>query len=156
LIYTTEPVTQATEITGPISMTLYAATSAKDTDWTAKLVDLYPHGYALNIQSGIVRARYREGAGKPASPIQPGKPYEYNIDMWATSYVFQPGHRIRLEISSSDFPRFDRNLNTGEDSATGTSMEIAHQTVYHNRQYPSHLVLPVIPRGSATSTAAVR
>jgi uncharacterized protein len=156
LIYTTEPVTQATEITGPISMTLYAATSAKDTDWTAKLVDLYPHGYALNIQSGIVRARYREGAGQPASPIQPGKPYEYNIDMWATSYVFQPGHRIRLEISSSDFPRFDRNLNTGEDSATGTSMEIAHQTVYHNRQYPSHLVLPVIPRGSATSTAAVR
>jgi putative CocE/NonD family hydrolase len=137
-------------------MTLYAATSAKDTDWTAKLVDVYPNGYVLNIQSGIVRARYREGASKPANLIQPGKPYQYNIDMWATSYVFQPGHRIRLEISSSDFPRFDRNLNTGEEPGSGTRMEIAHQTIYHNRQYPSHLVLPVIPLGSSAAAATAR
>lgn len=153
LIYTTPPVTQPTEITGPLSMTLYAATSAKDTDWTAKLVDVYPNGYVLNIQSGIVRARYRDGARQPANLIQPGKAYEYRIDMWATSYVFQPGHRIRLEISSSDFPRFDRNLNTGEDTGIGTRMEIAHQTVYHNRQYPSHLRLPIIPNSSAGATA---
>jgi putative CocE/NonD family hydrolase len=103
-----------------------------------------------------VRARYREGASKPANLIQPGKPYQYNIDMWATSYVFQPGHRIRLEISSSDFPRFDRNLNTGEEPGSGTRMEIAHQTIYHNRQYPSHLVLPVIPLGSSAAAATAR
>jgi putative CocE/NonD family hydrolase len=143
-------------VTGPISMTLFAATTAKDTDWTAKLVDVYPNGYAQNVQSGIVRARYRDGAGKAANPIQPGKVYEYTIDMWATSQVFLPGHRIRLEISSSDFPRFDRNLNTGEDPNTGTRMEIARQTIYHNRDYPSHLVLPLIPRGApgATTTAS--
>jgi putative CocE/NonD family hydrolase len=154
LIYTTGPVRERVEITGPISMTLYAATSAKDTDWTAKLVDVYPNGYALNIQSGIVRARYREGAGKQANFIQPGRSYEYNIDMWATSYVFDLGHRIRLEISSSDFPRFDRNLNTGEDPESSTHMETAHQTIYHNRQNPSHLVLPVIPRVGGPATAA--
>ena len=109
---------------------------------------------AQNIQSGIVRARYRDGAGKAANPIEPGKVYEYKIDMWATSQVFLPGHRIRLELSSSDFPRFDRNLNTGEDPNTGTRMEIARQTIYHSRQYPSHLVLPLIPRGSARTTAS--
>jgi putative CocE/NonD family hydrolase len=158
LIYTTQPVSQPLEVTGPISMTLYAATSAKDTDFTAKLVDIYPNGYALNIQSGIVRARYRQGAGKPADLIQPGKVYEYTIDMWATSYVFEPGHRIRLEVSSSDFPRFDRNLNTDENPETSTRTEIAHQTIYHSRQYPSHVVLAVIPRGSGqgTTTSAAR
>jgi putative CocE/NonD family hydrolase len=156
LIYTAPPVTEPMEVTGPISMTLFAATTAKDTDWTAKLVDVYPNGYAQNVQSGIVRARYRDGAGKAANPIKPGKVYEYTIDMWATSQVFLPGHRIRLEISSSDFPRFDRNLNTGEDPNTGTRMEIARQTIYHNRDYPSHLVLPLIPRGApgATTTAS--
>jgi len=155
LIYTTPAFTQPTEVTGPISMTLFAATSAKDTDWTAKLVDVYPNGYALNIQSGIVRARYRDGAGKPADPIEPGKVYEYNVDMWATSYVFLPGHRIRLEISSSDFPRFDRNLNTGDDPESSRRMEIAHQTIYHSRQYPSHLMLPIIPRDGRSTTAAL-
>jgi uncharacterized protein len=111
---------------------------------------VHPNGFAQNIQSGIVRARYRQGAGKPASPIQPGQVYEYTIDLWATSHVFLPGHRMRLEISSSDFPRFDRNLNTGEDPGTGTRMESSRQTVYHSAQYPSHLVLPVIPRDTTT------
>lgn len=155
LVYTTPAIAEPTEVTGPISMTLFAATTAKDTDWTAKLVDVYPNGYAQNVQSGIVRARYREGAGKAANSIEPGKVYEYQIDMWATSQVFLPGHRIRLELSSSDFPRFDRNLNTGEDPNTGTRMEIARQTIYHSRQYPSHLVLPLIPRGSARTTASI-
>jgi len=102
-----------------------------------------------------VRARYRQGAGKPADPIEPGKVYEYNIDMWATSYVFLPGHRIRLEVSSSDFPRFDRNLNTGDDPESSRRMEIAHQTIYHSRQYPSHLMLPIIPRDGSSTTAAL-
>jgi putative CocE/NonD family hydrolase len=146
LIYTAPAVTEPLEVTGPIAMNLFSATSAADTDWTAKLVDVHPNGYAQNIQSGIVRARYRGGAGRPADPIQPGRVYEYTIDMWATSHVFLPGHRVRLEISSSDFPRFDRNLNTGEDPSTGTRMAIARQTVHHTAQHPSHLVLPVIPR----------
>jgi len=152
LVYTAEAGTEPLEITGPISTTLFAAATAKDTDWTAKLVDVHPNGFAQNIQSGIVRARYRQGAGKPATPIQPGQVYEYTIDLWATSHVFLPGHRIRLEISSSDFPRFDRNLNTGEDPGTGTRMESSRQTVYHSAQYPSHLVLPVIPRDTTRRT----
>jgi len=148
LVYTTPEMKEPTEITGPIKMELFASTSAKDTDWTAKLVDVQPNGVAQNIQSGIVRARYRDGGGKPAQPIEADKVYSYSIDLWATSYVIQPGHRLRLEISSSDFPRFDRNLNTGEDPATGTRMTVAKQTIYHSARYPSHLMLPLIPRGT--------
>jgi len=148
LVYTTPVLTAPTEITGPITMELYASTSARDTDWTAKLVDVQPDGYVRNIQSGIVRARYRDGAGTPANPITPDQVYRYTLDLWATSYVLQPGHRLRLEVSSSDFPRFDRNLNTGEDTATGTRMVAARQVVYHNARYPSHVVLPLIPQGS--------
>ncbi len=146
LVYTTPVLTQAIEVTGPIRMKLYAATSGRDTDWTAKLVDVHPDGYAQNIQDGIIRARYNGAIGKSATLLDPGKVYEYTIDMWATSNVFLPGHRIRLEVSSSNFPRFDRNLNTGEDPATGTRMETARQTVYHSTQYPSHVILPIIPR----------
>ena len=148
LVYTTDVLTEPVEVTGPITATLYAATTARDTDWTAKLVDVHPNGYAQNILDGIVRARYREGAGGPASPIEPGTVYEYAIDLWSTSNTFLPGHRIRVEISSSNFPRFDRNLNTGEDPGTGVNMETAEQTVYHSSEYPSHILLPVIPRGT--------
>jgi putative CocE/NonD family hydrolase len=146
LVYTAQPVTEPLEVTGPLAVKLYASTSAPDTDWTAKLVDVHPNGFAQNIQSGIVRARYREGAGKPGTLLEPGKVYEYTIDLWATSHVFLPRHRIRLEISSSDFPRFDRNLNTGEEPNTARRMQAARQTVYHGAQYASHIVLPVIPR----------
>ncbi len=145
LVYTTPPLTAAVEVTGPIVMKLFAATTAKDTDWTAKLVDVHPDGYSQNIQDGIVRARYREGAGNPGTLLEPGKVYEYGIDMWATSNIFFPGHRIRLEVSSSNFPRFDRNPNTGEEPGTATRMEKARQTIYHSAEYPSHVVLPVIP-----------
>jgi uncharacterized protein len=148
LVYTTPAMKEPTEITGPIKMELFASTSAKDTDWTAKLVDVQPNGFVQNIQSGIVRARYREGAGKPANMIEPSKAYGYTIDLWATSYVVLPGHRLRLEVSSSDFPRFDRNLNTGEDPNTGTQMVVAKQTIYHSARYPSHVVLPLIPRAN--------
>jgi len=149
LVYTTPAMKEPTEITGPVKMELFASTSAKDTDWTAKLVDIQPDGFAQNIQSGIVRARYRDGAGKPARMIKPGKVYNYTIDLWATSYVILPGHKLRLEVSSSDFPRFDRNLNTGEDPSTGTKMVAAKQTVYHSARYPSHVVLPLIPQENA-------
>jgi len=146
LVYTTPVLTQAVEVTGPLQMKLFAATSAKDTDWTAKLVDVHPDGYARNIQDGIVRARYDGTIGRSAKLVEPGQVNEYTIDLWATSNVFLPGHRIRLEISSSNFPRFDRNLNTGEDPATATRMEQARQTIYHSARYPSHIVLPIIPR----------
>lgn len=151
LVYTTPVLTQAVEVTGPILMKLFAATSAKDTDWTAKLVDVHPDGYAQNIQDGIIRARYRNGKLAPASLLDENKVYEYNIDLWATSNVFLPGHQIRLEISSSNFPRFDRNLNTGEDPFTGTRMQKAQQTIYHSARYPSHIVLPIIPRAFTTN-----
>jgi putative CocE/NonD family hydrolase len=147
LVYTTPELAEAVEVTGPIKMKLFAATSAKDTDWVARLVDVYPDGRAYNLQDGILRARYRGGKDKPESLLKPGKTYEYDIDLWATSNVYLPGHRIRLEITSSNFPRFDRNLNTGEDPATGTRMEKAQQTIYHSARYPSHVILPIIPRG---------
>jgi putative CocE/NonD family hydrolase len=151
LVYTTPVLTGAVEVTGPIAMKLFAATSAKDTDWTAKLVDVHPDGYAQNIQDGIIRARYRQGKEAPVSLLDPGKVYEYDIDLWATSHTFLPGHRIRVEISSSNFPRFDRNLNTGEDPMAGTRMEKAQQTIYHSAQYPSHILLPIIPHAPAAN-----
>jgi putative CocE/NonD family hydrolase len=150
LVYTTPVLEQPLEVTGPISVTLFASTSARDTDWTAKLVDVHPDGYAQNIQDGIVRARYRKGRDAPAELLEPGRVYEYQIDLWATSNTFLPGHRIRLEVASSNFPHFDRNLNTGEDPMTGTRIEAAQQTVYHSAKYASHVVLPIIPRGKAS------
>ena len=145
LVFTSPELTEPLEVTGPIVMKLFASTTAKDTDWTAKLVDVHPNGFAQNIQDGIIRARYRESVGQAAKPIEAGKVYEYTIDMWSTSNTFLRGHRIRVEISSSNFPRFDRNLNTGDNPATGTAMVKAAQTIYHSREYPSHIVLPVIP-----------
>ncbi|MDD8028062.1 MAG: CocE/NonD family hydrolase [Acidobacteriota bacterium] len=145
LVYSTPELTEAVEVTGPITVKLYAATRAPDTDWTAKLVDVHPDGYAQNLADGIIRARYRAGKEAPAALLEPGRIYEYDIDLWATSNVFLPGHRIRVEISSSNFPRFDRNLNTGEDPMTATRMEKAAQTVYRSAEYPSHIVLPIIP-----------
>ena len=153
LVFTSAELKEPVEVTGPITVKLYAATSAKDTDWTAKLVDVHPNGFAQNIQDGIIRARYRENVGGPAKPITPGEVLEYTIDLWSSSNTFLPGHRIRVEISSSNFPRFDRNLNTGEDPATGTRIEVAKQTVHHSEKYPSHIVLPVIPRAGARQTS---
>ena len=145
LVYTTDPLERDLEVTGPIKVQLFAASSAIDTDFTAKLVDLRPDGYAQNIQDGIVRARYRTSAAQP-SFIIPGRVVEYTIDLWATSHVFKAGHRIRLDVSSSNFPRFDRNPNTGAPIGVDERLEPAQQTIYHSGQYPSHVVLPVIPR----------
>ena len=146
LVFTGPVLDKTVEVTGPIRAKLYAKSSAPDTDWVVRLIDVHPDGYAQNIQDGIVRARFRDGKQSAGSPIEPGKIYAYDIDMWASSNAFLPGHRIRIEVTSSNFPRFDRNLNTGEDPATGTRMTVAHQTILHSRQYPSHVVLPIIPR----------
>ena len=107
-------------------------------------MDVRPDGYAQNIADGILRARYRESQSS-AKLLANGEVYELTIDLWATSHVFLPGHCLRVEISSSNFPRFDRNLNTGGDQATGTTFQVAEQTVFHNQKFPSHILLPVIP-----------
>ena len=147
LVYTSEPLEQDMEVTGPVAFKLFAASSAVDTDWTATLSDLGPDGQAIHVCEGIRGARFRDSLETPAL-IEPGKVYEYNISLWETSYVFKAGHRIRLEISSSNFPRFARNQNIGEPLGTSDQLVVAKQTVYHDAQYPSHLVLPVIPSGS--------
>ena len=144
LCYTSEPLTQDLEVTGPIKLVLYAATDGLDTDWTAKLVDVSPTGYAKNLCDSIVRARYREGFSRPAL-LSPNKAYEYEIELGVTGNVFRMGHRLRLEVSSSNFPRFDRNPNTGRPIGLDAEMRPAQQTIFHENQYPSHLVLPVIP-----------
>jgi len=145
LVYSTPPLDKTIEITGPITVTLFAASTAKDTDFTAKLVDLRPDGYAQNLQDGIIRARFRTSAAEP-SFITPGKVYCFEIDLWSTSHVVQVGHSIRLEISSSNFPRFDRNPNTGAGLGVNSNMIEAQQTVHHSSNFPSHITLPIIPR----------
>ena len=145
LVYTGDPLTQDLEVTGPISMRLHAASSAPDTDFVAKLVDVRPDGYAHNIAEGVMRARFRESLSNP-TPITPGQVYEFAIDLWSTSHVFKAGHRLRLEVTSSNFPRWDRNANTGSDLLTDRDLKNARQSVFHSEKHPSHLVLPVIPR----------
>ena len=135
------------EVTGPVTLDLFAKSSAVDTDFTAKLVDVWPDGFAQNLTEGILRARYRESTTAKPSPSMPGKVYEYKIDLWSTSNVFLKGHRIRLEVSSSNFPRFDRNLNTGKKRSTRAPTFVkATNTVLHDSEHPSALILPVVPR----------
>jgi putative CocE/NonD family hydrolase len=145
LVYSTAPLDSDVEVTGPVTFDLFAASSAVDTDFTAKLVDVWPNGYAQNLTEGILRARYRETT-TAATPIEPGKIYEYKIDLWSTSNVFLKGHVIRVEVSSSNFPRFDRNLNTGKPAATDSQFVKATQTIYHDTAHPSALILPVVAR----------
>ncbi len=145
LVYSTAPLTRDLEVTGPVELVVYAASSAPDTDFTATLIDVHPAGAAIHICEGIVRARFRQSYERPTL-IEPGQVYEYSISLWETSNLFREGHRIRLEVSSSNFPRFDRNLNTGEDSGFDDKPESAQQTIWHDQQRPSHLVLPVIPK----------
>ena len=144
LVYSTPPLEEDVEVTGPVTVTLYATSSAVDTDLTGKLLDVSECGFARNLTDGIIRARYRTPR-TPASFLEAGRVYEYSIDLWATSNVFRKGHQIRLEISSSNFPRFDRNLNTGESIAAGAHFVPALQTVLHSSEHPSHVTLPVVP-----------
>ena len=144
LVYSTPPLQREVEVTGPVTVKLFAVTSAKDTDFTAKLVDVCEDGCARNLTDGIIRARYRDSMSSPTL-LEPGEVYEYTIDLWATSNVFKAGHRIRVEVSSSNFPRFDRNTNTGNTIAEDTEFKPAMQTVLHTSQHPSHITLPIVP-----------
>jgi hypothetical protein len=143
LVYTSPLLMKDTEVTGPVLLKLWLASSARDTDLTGKLVDVHPDGYAAIVADGILRARYRESMTQPKL-LEPQQIYELTVDLWAISQVFKCGHRIRVEVSSSNFPLFDRNLNTGEDNASESRMQIAIQAVYHNAQHPSHIVLPMV------------
>jgi uncharacterized protein len=145
LVFSTPPLARDVEVTGWLTLELFAATSAVDTDFTAVLADVDETGYARFLTDGVVRGRYRESTAAPAL-LDPGKAYKYAIDLWATSNLFKAGHRIRLYVSSSNFPRFDRNRNTGEPIATATRSVKARQTIYVDKDRPSALVLPVVPR----------
>lgn len=147
LTYTTAPLERDVEVTGPIELVLFASSSASDTDFTGKLVDVHPDGRAEILTDGILRTRYRDSLSQPRS-LEAGRVYELRIDLWATANVFRAGHRIRLDVSSSNFPRFDANTNTGGTIASEgpeDSVEAVNR-VYHNRSHPSHLVLPIIDR----------
>lgn len=135
LVYSTSPLERNLEVTGPVRLILYVSTTARHTDFTAKLVDVHPDGSAYNVSEGILRRKYD----------QPDAPTEIEIDLWPTSMAFLKGHQIRLEVSSSNYPRFDRNPNTGRQIATETSPVVATQTMYHSAEIPSRLILPVIP-----------
>ena len=145
LVYSTPPLEKDTEVTGPVTVTLWASTSTTDTDFTAKLVDVCEAGCARNLTDGIIRARYRDSMSNPTL-LEPNRSYCYEIDLWATSNVFKAGHRIRLEVSSSNFPRFDRNTNTGNIIAEDTELRPALQTVFHDVQQASYISLSVVPR----------
>jgi putative CocE/NonD family hydrolase len=143
LVYSTPPLENELRITGPISVRLFAASSACDTDFTARLLDVFPDGYVMRLNDGIVRARFRSSLSEP-SPIVPNRVYAYEIDCWATSHVFQRGHQVRIEISSSAFPRFDPNLNTGLPIGGDCTAISARQRIHHGSRYPSHVVLPIV------------
>lgn len=145
LVYTSDVLSEPLEVTGPVKVILYASSTALDTDFTAKLVDVHPDGRSFNLCDGIIRARYRQGMDAPEL-LAPGSIERYEIDLWVTSNVFLAGHRVRVQLSSSNFPRFDRNPNTGRPFGTDVELYSATQQVYHTDQYPSHILLPIIPR----------
>jgi uncharacterized protein len=146
LVYSTDPLKEGVEVSGPIEVTLYVSSDAKDTDFTAKLVDVYPDGRAYNLDETIQRARYREGYEKPPVWMEKGKVYKITLGPMTTSNYFAEGHRIRVEISSSNFPRFDRNLNTGGNNYDEEKGVVAINTVHHSREYPSQVTLSVVKR----------
>ena len=151
VVFQSEPLAEDTEVTGEIEVKLWASSSALDTDFTAKLVDVYPasqdwpSGFDLNIGDGIIRARFRE-AEDHEKLLEPGKVYPFTIHLYPTSNVFKKGHRIRVDVSSSNFPRFDVNPNTGEPLNNNRRTQTAVNTLFHDKNHPSHILLPLIPR----------
>ncbi len=143
LFYTSTPLDKELTITGNVEALIYAATDGHDTDFTVKLCDVCPDGRSVNLCDGIIRGRFRNGLDKEEL-LEPGKVYPFTIDCWATAWTFKEGHSIRVQISSSNFPRFDRNLNTGLHLTKSTELRVAHQQIYHTAEYPSCVVLPVI------------
>jgi len=147
LVYSTPVLDCPVEVTGPIELCLFVASSARDTDFTGKLVDVYPDGRAMILTEGILRARYRDSFTEPEL-LEPDAIYELRLDLWATANGFLPGHRIRLEVSSSNFPRFDRNSNTGGEIASETADQYrpAINRIFHDAEHSSRLILPIIER----------
>ncbi len=146
LVYISAPMERDMEVTGLLTVHLWAASSAPDNDFVARLTDVLPDGRSVNLSDGILRARYRDFAtGAPPTLIEPGRHYAYTIDLWATSNVFQAGHRIRLQITSSCFPRWDRDPNAGHPFGVGAMMQVARQQILLDREHPSRVVLPVVP-----------
>jgi putative CocE/NonD family hydrolase len=146
LVYSTPVLEQDIEVTGPVKVHLWAISSAPDTDFVARLVDVHPDGYAQNLTDGIIRARYRNFSQRGEEElIEPGKVYEYEIDLWATSNLFKQGHRIRLDVTSSNFPRWDRNPNTGHAFGEDSEVVVAQQTILHDAAHPSYMLLPLVP-----------
>jgi putative CocE/NonD family hydrolase len=149
LVFESEPLARDLEVTGPITARLWVSSSALDTDFTAKLIDLYPpsvdypDGYALNLTDSIIRARFRNSFEKPEL-MRPAEVYELSFPLYPTSNLFKAGHRIRVDISSSNFPRFDVNPNTGGPLGLPGTIVVAENTIYHDTDHPSHLVLPVV------------
>jgi len=146
LVYTSEPFKEGTELSGPITPTLYVSSDAKDTDFTVKVVDVYPDGRAYNLDESIQRLRYRDGYDKPLVWMEPGKVYKVTLQPLNTSNYFEAGHQLRIEISSSNFPRFDRNLNTGGNNYDEEKGVVAHNAVHHSKQYPSQVVVTVVKK----------
>jgi uncharacterized protein len=144
LIYVTEPFNEPYTFAGPVSAVLYAASSAKDTDWFVRLLTVNPQGKAFYLVEGKIRARFRQSMSKPAL-LEPGKVYEYSLDMWQTGITIPKGHRLRVEVASASFPLFSRNLNTGGHNEKDTHYITAEQTIHHSEAHPSHILLPMIP-----------
>ncbi len=145
LVYTSAPLETDVAVIGPVEVRLWATSSAPDTDFTAKLVDIHLDGASHNVLDRIVRARFRDGSKSAPSLIEPGEAYEYAIPLGNAGTIFRQGHRIRLELSSSSFPHYDRNLNTGLVNEWTAQVQVAHQAILHDRQHPSRLLLPIAP-----------
>jgi putative CocE/NonD family hydrolase len=145
LVFTSKALTKPIEVTGEMSATIWAATDQKDTDWNVMLLDVFPDGHAERVQDGLMRARFRKGFDKEVL-LTPGSVERYDMDLWFTSRVFEPGHRIRVSVSSALFPKYDRNLNTGKDNETDSTFVVAHQRLMHDAAHPSHVSLPAVPR----------
>jgi len=156
LVYTSEPFAEGLELTGPITPTLYVSSDVKDTDFTVKVLDVYPDGQAFNLDESIKRLRYREGYDKPPVWMEPGKVYRVTFEPLNTSNYFAPGHRLRIEVSSSNFPRFDRNLNTGGNNYDEVQGVVAHNAVHHSRQYPSQITVTVVKSAGKAASSEPR
>ena len=144
LVFTSKPLTQSMDVTGQMSATIWAASDAMDTDWNVMLLDVFPDGHAERVQDGVARARFRNGYDKQVL-LTAGQVEKYEIDLWFTSRVFMPGHRLRVSVSSALFPKYDRNLNTGGNNERDSTFVVAHQQLVHDAAHPSHVVLPVVP-----------
>src|SRR4029077_13541014 len=154
LVYTTPPFKEGIELTGSIVPTLYVSSDARDTDFTVKVIDVYPDGRAFNLDESIQRMHYRDGYDKPLVWMEKEKVYKVTLQPLNTSNYFEAGHQLRIEVSSSNFPRFDRNLNTGGNNYDESKGVVAHNAVHHSKQYPSQITVTVVKRSQSTAAVA--